>query len=252
MRLAWLSRLVHGALLALALGACNTQAKWTYPLDPSTLYRSQGEPAKLAIAVLPFRESRPPENRSATYLLYLIPAFPFGWATYERPEAARLFNTIDEYELQLDEDLAKAAVRSFEDSRLFDRVYFTFGGETREADLVLRGTALHTTYSGRILSYGLSAAGPALWFLGLPAGTSRNRLDLALELTDREQRAVWTFSFSDARSITQGLYYNWGDDALAFSSLFATAMNGALQDLAARLPEIRRGLVRHGRSPARG
>ena len=242
-------RLVEAACLALCLGGCNTQAKWTYPVDPSALYRSQGEPAERTVAVLPFREARPLTNNSATYLLYLIPVFPFGWATYERPEAARLFNTIDEYELALDEDLAKAAARSLEESGLFERVYFTFGGETREADLVLRGTAVRTTYDGRIFSYGLSAAGPAIWFLGLPAGTSTNRLELGLSLSDADGREVWSYAWSGRHSITQGFYYNWGNDALHFASLFARAMNDALQDLAGRLPEIRSG-VRDG-GPAR-
>jgi hypothetical protein len=74
--------------------ACNTQAKWTYLLDPSKLYRSAQDRSRLSIAVLPFREERPVVNRSATVLLYMIPLMPYGWMTYNRPEAARTFNTI--------------------------------------------------------------------------------------------------------------------------------------------------------------
>jgi len=194
------------------------------------------------VAVLPFREARPVTNRSATFLLYLIPIVPYGWMNYERPEAARMFNTIAKYEMQLDEDLAKAATRSFEESRLFERVYFTFGGETREADLVLRGTARHTTYNGKVISYGLSVVGPLLWFIGLPAGTSTNLLDIKLSLADKENHELWSYSFSEDESITQGLYYNWGNDTLQFAGLFETAMNAALQDLARELPNIQNAL----------
>src|SRR5436309_9761223 len=188
-------RLLAGTVLLIALAGCNTQAKWTYPLDPSTLYRStlQQRP-DLVVAVLPFKEARPVTNRAATFFLYLIPLMPYGWVNYERPEAARMFNTIAKYELQLDEDLGKAASRSFVDSLLFRRVYFTLGGETREADLILRGTALHTTYNGKIISYGLSVYGPLLWFIGLPAGTSTNLLDITLSLTDLDDRELCTYS----------------------------------------------------------
>jgi hypothetical protein len=153
-----------------------------------------------------------------------------------------MFNTIAQYDMQLDEDLAKAATRSFEESKLFERVYFTFGGETREADLILRGSARHTTYDGKIYSYGLSVFGPALWFIGLPAGSSRNVLDIALSLTDRDNRELWSYAFDGDESITQGLYYNWGNDTLHFASLFQAAMNGALEDLAQELPRIRSAL----------
>jgi hypothetical protein len=127
-------RLIAWLSLLIALAGCNTQAKWTYPLDPSVLFRATTQRSDLTVAVLPFKEARPVTNRSATFLLYLIPLVPYGWVNYERPEAARMFNTIREYQMQLDEDLAKAATRSFEESRLFRRVYFTLGGEIREAD----------------------------------------------------------------------------------------------------------------------
>jgi hypothetical protein len=140
----------------------------------------------------------------------------------------------------LDEDLAKAAVRSFEVSGLFDRVYFTFGGEAENADLVLQGVARRTQYHGKIISYGLSVWGPALWFIGLPAGTSTNRLEIALSLTNQERKEVWSYTFSGDESITQGLYYNWGNDALNFAALMETGMNRALRDLASKLPEVER------------
>lgn len=241
-------RPIAKVVLLIALAGCGTQAKWTYPLDPSALYRSTPQQRPdLVVAVLPFKEARPATNRTATFLLYLIPLMPYGWVNYERPDAARMFNTITEYRLQLDEDFGKGATRSFEESRLFRRVYFTLGGEIREADLVLRGTAQRTTYNGKVISYGLSVFGPLLWFLALPAGTSTNLLDITLSLTDRDDRELWNYSFSRDDTITQGLYYNWGNDALQFASLFQTAMNEALQDLTGALPKIRDSLQSGGR-----
>lgn len=232
---------------AVALAGCNTQAKWTYPLDPSKLYRAPHSSGELTVAVLPFRESRPVTNRSATMWLYLIPGFPFGWVKYERPESARMFNTINEFEMELDEDFAKAAARSLDESQLFRRAYFTHGGETREADLLLQGTARHTTYRGVVITYGMSVYGPLLWFFGLPAGTSTNVMDVTLSLSDREGRELWSYEFSDKDGVVQGLYYNFGNDAVHFAELFAKAMNGALQNLAEDLPAIQAAI---GRSPA--
>ncbi len=227
---------------------CNTQAKWTYPVNPQNLYKTSGEGSNLTIAVLPFREDRPVRNRSATFLLYLIPLMPFGWVTYERPEAARMFNTIASYEMQLDEDLAKAAARSLEQSGLVRKAYFTFGGETREADYVLRGTAEETRYYGRIISYGLSVYGPLLWFVGLPAGTSANAVRFSLVLEDLDGEEVWRHEFSGETSITQGLYYNWGNDTINFAVLMEKAMNRSLADLDRALPALERRALEHRRT----
>lgn len=231
-------RLLCSVILAFTLIGCSTQAKWTYPLRSSDLYRAPAKVSDLTIAVFPFREDRPVPNRSATIGLYLLPLMPFGWMNYERPEAARRFNTIAEYQLQMDEDFGKAATRSFEESRLFKRVYFTFGGEISEADLILRGTARRTLYHGKLISYGLSIVGPNLWILGLPATTSTNSLDITLSLTDKENHELWSYSFADEETIVQGYFYNWGDDATNFAVLFGKGMNAALQDLERELPNI--------------
>jgi len=229
------------ATLLLALGpllACNTQAKWTYPVDPQALYRTPLKPTELVIGVLPFREERPVTNRAATSLLYMIPLMPYGWVTYERPEAARMFNTIAEYQFSVDEDLGKAAARSLEQSGLFRRVYFTLGGETREADYLFQGTARRTLYEGRIFSYGLSVVGPLLSLIGLPLGESINTIDLEYQLVDPDGRVAWSHTTSGEDSTIQGFFYNYGNDALNFATLMEKSMNEALEDLAPHVGQL--------------
>ena len=221
-----------------SLVGCNTQAKWTYPVNPDQLYRAEVQPTELTIGVLPFRESRPVKNQSATMFLYLIPLMPYASVNYERPEAAKSFMTISEWEFQVDEDLGKAAARSFENSGLFKRVYFTLGGETREADYMLRGTAHRTFYQGTIYSYGLSVFGPLLWYVGLPAGSSINETEFEFELVDPAGQVVWTYQTDGRNKITQGLFYNWGNDALHFATLTENALNEALRDLGPQLPSL--------------
>jgi hypothetical protein len=235
------SRLVPMLLLlsSVALIGCNTQAKWTYPIHSSELFRSSIERSDLVIGVLPFKEERPVRNRSATWLLYLIPLMPFGFVSYERPEAARMFNTISKYEFQLDEDLAKAATRSLEQSGLFKRAYFTFGGETREADYLFEGVAQRIHYDGKVITYGLSVFGPVPWFVGLPAGKSGNDVELTFRLLDHDVNEVWSYSFKGRESVTQGLYYNYGNDVLGFATVMEQAMNAALRDLSQHLDRLK-------------
>jgi hypothetical protein len=222
----------------LFLCGCGTPAKWTYPINLDSLYRSPATRSDLVIGVLPFREARPRKNQVATLFVYLIPLSPFGWLTYERPEYARSFNTVLEYDFQLDEDFGKAVTKSFDTSGLFRRVYFILDGETAEADYILRGTARRAVYEGTVWSYGLSAFGPLLWFIGLPSGTSTNSIDIELELIDRDDEVVWSFRASRDHEITQGLYYNRGNDVLHFSTLMESLMNEALRDLEPRLSDL--------------
>ncbi|MFQ5992449.1 MAG: hypothetical protein ACE5NA_08435 [Nitrospiraceae bacterium] len=174
--------------------------------------------------------------------LILIPLMPYGWTIFERPEAAWKFISIDKYDFTLDEDLGKAAARSFEESGLFRRVYFTPGGQTREADLLLQGTALRTTYEGKLYSYGLSLLASAVWLIGAPGGESKNALELTLVLKTKDGREVWSHAYSGEASITQGLYYNYGTDVINFSVLTQRSMNQALQELATELPDIAKKL----------
>ena len=146
-------------LSALSLASCNIQGKWTYPLDSSRLFRGTVERPELVVAVLPFKEERPVANQAGTFWLYLVPLVPFGFVSYERPGAARFFNTLREYDFTLDEDLAKAAARSCEISGLFKRAYFTSGGETREADYLLEASVERFHYDGKILTYGVLFGG---------------------------------------------------------------------------------------------
>ena len=117
---------------------------------------------------------------------------PFGWGEYDRPDAARMFNTINEFEFNPAEDLAKAAATSLKKSGLFQDAFFTFGGEKDKAQLSLDGEIQSTEYTGSLWTYGLSVFGPDLWLIGLPAGRSHNRLTLCLRLRDVQSgQVVW-------------------------------------------------------------
>lgn len=221
-------------LLALSLlSGCGTTAKFIYPAKGRNLIRFDDGPAyQKKIAVVPFEDMRGDKNQYGTYFLYLIPLMPFGYAEYERPDAARMFNTIAEFDFDMSEDLAKAAAYSLRKSGLFVDAFFTFGGDKEKAQLLLEGEVFSTIYNGKIFSYGLSAYGPLLWFFGLPMGTSRNDVVLNLKLTDLiSGKGIWEKNYNLTHKIVQGLYYHYGHDVKGYAYLMQEIMNDAVEDM---------------------
>lgn len=217
----------------LMLSGCGTTAKYIYPANGRNLIQFEKQPAyEKTVAVTPFEEMRGDKNQSGTYFLYLIPLMPYGFGQYERPDAARMFNTISEFDFDASEDLAKSAAYSFRRSRLFKDAFFTFGGDKNRADFLLEGEILSTTYKGSMWTYGLSVYGPLLWFFGLPAGTSQNDLTLALKFTDlKSGDLVWENNYDMSQKITQGLYYKFGHDVRGYAYLMQDIMNQAIEDI---------------------
>ena len=219
---------------AVALTGCGTTAKFTYPANASQLLEVPATNAARGqnVSVPPFEDLRGNENQFGTYFLYLIPLSPLGFMRYERPDAARTFNSVQEFDFDATEDLAKAAAYSLRKSGVFNDAFFTFGGRKSDSDLVLEGKILSTTYKGQVFSYGLSVFGPMLWFIGLPAGTSENDLELALALRDRDSDSViWQSKYHLDRKIVQGLYYRFGHDTRGYAYLMQDVMNRAIRDM---------------------
>lgn len=212
---------------------CGTTAKFVYPAKTETVTNLYAQPKyDKVLAVLPFEEMRGDVNTGSTYLLYLVPLMPYGYGTYERPEAARMFNTIPQFDCNVAEDFAKAAATSMRRSGLFKDCFFSFGGDKDKADFVLSGEVYTVTYEGTLYSYGVSVACPCLWLLGLPAGSSINHLAVKLVLRDRStNRIVWEYAFDRKDKVVQGYYYNWGDDVRGIAITLQHAMNEAVRDL---------------------
>ena len=225
--------LLIGILLAVTLSGCGTTAKFIYPAQGQRLTHFPDGPAyQKKVAVTPFKDMRADDNETSTYFLYLIPLMPFGYVNYERPDAARMFNSIGQFDFTPSEDLAKAAALSLRESNLFKDAFFTFGGDKDRADLVFEGEIISTTYRGTRWTYGLSIEGPLLWTIGLPLGTSRNDLALKLVVKDISTgKPLWEKTYERESKIIQGLYYNLGHDVRGYSYMTQDIMNDAVEDL---------------------
>lgn len=215
------------------LTGCGTTAKFVYPSNPQNLTKLYDEPKYgLKVAVLPFDEERGDENSWSKIILYAIPLRFTSSYKFERPDAASEFMTIGKFDFDVTEDLAKAVVASLKKSNLFNNVYFSYGGDIEDADLIINGRIKSTLYEGTVYSYGLSIFGPLLWILGLPAGTSGNELNLQIVLNSHKAKEpVWEYDFEKKKVITQGLYYQWGHDIRSYATLMEEGMNEAIKDL---------------------
>ncbi len=100
-------------ILSMLLAGCSMQAKFTYPLggDIQTINPS---PPNAKIAVLPTVDKRDVKNNVGGWFLYMIPLVPWGHVTYNRPEAARLFFSIGEFQADIHEDVAKAITHQWQ------------------------------------------------------------------------------------------------------------------------------------------
>jgi hypothetical protein len=228
-----ISCLLTAAVCSLVLCGCGTTSKFIYPSNVNNLAQIAEAPVyDKKVAVVPFVDYRGDTNDMSTIFLYLIPLWPYGYCEYQRPEASSGFMTVGYFDFTADEDLAKAAALSLRRSNLFKDAFFTFGGDKDRADFVFHGDIYSTTYKAGVYSYGLSMAGPYLWLLGLPAGTSTNQLKIKFYMTRKNSRdIIWQYSFEDEKEITQGIYYRVGEDVKMYVPLLEKALNAAIIDL---------------------
>ena len=141
--------------------------------------RSRSRPIELRYC--PSKTDGPRGNFNG-FLLYLIPINPIGPFNYNQIESASLFFSHISYQVRPKEDLAKALVSELNSANLFIEVFYTERPHEPGVDYVLQGYVDEFRYEGKVISYGLSAYGPLLWFFGLPGGHTRNSLSVGLEL----------------------------------------------------------------------
>ncbi len=228
---------VFSVLTAIAITGCGTTGKFIYPAQMSTLVQIDSAPVvNKKLAILPYDDYRSDKN-SCLFPMYLIPLMPFGWGTYDRPDAANTFLSLASYDINPSEDLAKATAVSFRHSNLFKDTFFTMGGEKDNADFVLRGRIKIMKYHGKMFTYGLSIYGPIFWVFGAPAGMSENILMLELTLSNRAGEIIWDWSMNKEEWMVQWLYARMGYDCRMFTSMYQAGMNDAVNSLARKIRE---------------
>jgi hypothetical protein len=222
--------------------------KWTYP---SGRYPSSASPRSSAarVVVQPFLDLRSARNQSAMVWAY-IPLSPYGWMHFERPEAVVPGTLTIDYRAEPCGDLARSLVVELLRQRVVEQAtYATDFAEDPAATHLLRGRVLSFYDRETRFCYGLSTVGQALWYVGLPMGTSSNGFCIELELLDRsDRRVVWRERIYDADQAVEGAFY--GPEWMRFSWMWELRLREKFAGLAKALgaepaplpPELEREL----------
>lgn len=236
--------------LALALSlapGCSTNARFTYPLKPPIKVASK-TPIDAKIAVLPAVDKRGSTNTTAPLFLAYIPLMPWGWIEHERPEAARQFLSIGEFQADLREDIPKAIAQHWGEAGIARVVSFDQGLLADYADYKLKTTLNKTTYYGRSISYCLSFFAGYIHIFGMPSGSFNVRTDIDLILEDKSGKEVWGGKIKDDHFMWASIYYNYGADMEGLALSLQKGLEALAPEVVEALAARRSG--RPGTEPA--
>lgn len=180
---------------------CANQKTWVYHANT---YSSGAASTGKKVAVLPFEDMRPNENQDL-YGLFLIPLMPYGPQNLDSPEGISMHTTSGPWiNYKPTEDFPKALAEDLRNTGLFSDAFFDYRRDN--GDYAIKGKILNTRYVGRTITYGLSAYGVYLWFLGLPAGWTQNNLSVDLALVDSKSEKPL---FEKTYTATPRQNYSW-------------------------------------------
>ncbi len=212
----------------LILGGCSSQRVWTYTPNP---YVKTEPLVNKSVAVPPFGDNRLKENSNLIALAY-IPIMPLGWMNLNTPEGGQMHIASGLWLFRPPEDIAKAVAEEINNSGIFKEAFFT--NRASEGDLTLRGNLKSTNYSGTMITYCMSVYGVYLWFIGFPAGTYGNDLEISFELAESATgKVLWSETYKKEFSKTFWIYAPGAD--FRYDLLLKDIMKEAIQSLRTKL-----------------
>lgn len=233
----------------LSAGCHYERSGWAY--RASNYPAATPVPINQAVVVLPFKDSRPTENKSKFFgwPMCLIPLIPYGWADYARPESPETVKFKDiggGYSLNLHphaspwqfspvKDFTEAAVEELIASGLFKAVLNR--EQATDGDLILRGELKPTRYNAKIYTYGLGPLLYAPYLLGAPIASTSNELDVEFVLKERETgRQLWHKSYHETKGAKFFYYWSPPEFEFYYDRLFSIIMQDVVKSLQAELP----------------
>lgn len=210
-------------------------------LDASPIF-----PVNLAVSEL--KDLRGGDNTSGAVFWSFCPLMPFGWVDYSRPENAAAMMNIGNYQYDLFSELSRAAAVSFETSRLFNSAYYTANNiNDRQGELVLEGEVYSTRFNGKLISYGISIASPALWVIGLPATYLSSSIEMKLRIIHRATgNVIWEQQVQAEDAGWRWAYGRSSEEIGVYCKLVRQELNKAipaLEKLLSENPDLLNGKV---------
>jgi hypothetical protein len=216
--------LLLGIFTLLIFGGCSSQRVWTYTANP---YVKTVPLVDKSVAVPPLADNRIKENSNLTALAY-IPIMPVGWMHLNTPEGGQMHIASGLWLFRPPEDIGKAIAEEINNSGIFKEAFFT--NRASEGDLTLRGNLKSTYYSGSIITYCMSIYGVYLWFIGFPAGTYGNDLEISFELAESATgKVLWNETYKKEFSKTFWIYAPGAD--FRYDVLLKDIMKEVIQSL---------------------
>jgi hypothetical protein len=216
--------LILGIFIALIFSGCSSQRVWTYKADPYV--RTEPLVSK-SVAVTPLADNRENVNHNLTALGY-IPIMPLGWMNLNTPEGGQIHIASGVWLFKPPEDMAKAIAEEINNSGIFKEAFFT--NRASEGELNLRGNLKSTYYHGTILTYCLSIYGVYLWFVGFPAGSYGNDLEISFELVESSTgKVLWNGTYKKEFSKVFWIYAPGAD--FRYDQLLKDIMKDVIKSL---------------------
>lgn len=185
-----------------------------------------------SVAVTPLADNRENVNDNLIDVGY-IPLMPLGWMHLNTPERGQAHVVSGPWLFRPKEEIAKAIAEEINNSGIFKEVFFT--NSAAEGELNLRGNLKSTYFHGRILTYCISIFAGYLWFIGFPAGSYGNDLEISFELVESSTGEVlWNGTYKKEFSKVFWIYAPGSD--FRYDQLLKDIMKNAIQSLKNKFP----------------
>lgn len=191
-------------VFALLLSGCIQSRPFIY--QKSEKIGDNLEKLPVVIAIRPFEDLRPTENKAS--LACFFPIVPYCEGINNRPENSE---SMSKTGFKASETITNALLEEIKQNNIFNDVYISQRANEPDAKYLITGKIKATYIESHITFYGLSVMGDLLWLLGLPAGNYKLNFDMTMDLVDNSSKQVLsTHEIKGNKEVIFGMYYNRG------------------------------------------
>ena len=217
-------------MMLINLCACASSVKYYYPADKNDILSYVEPKVNKAVTVKILEDSRGYKNK-LNYLKSFIPLALYGSAEVVRTDSGAQYVSVAKFDMDVINDLTNSTFYSINKSNLFNKTCDE-NKNLCSSNYVLEGNLNKFTYEGALYTYGLSVYGSLLHFIGLPAGSSKNIIDIDFKLRDvKSKKVVWSGNYKKVHKHLNGMYYNYGEDVDNYNIMYQEIMNEVVEDL---------------------
>ncbi len=227
-------------VVSLTITGCLGSRDWNYPPPPEKAYLGVSADQKVdgSLVVVPLDDKRGTEMREQ-YWAAVIPFTTHATAVYDRPETVSEPAPTDVVLFSPSRDFARALAEEIRKTNIFTSVTFVDKDQpVPPSDFVLQGQLYSTRWERNISTYLLGPAGTALWFAGLPLGTTETEVEMFAQITraGEPDNALWGFAMEFEAKETDSIYRGLEDSVTNYPRGLQEGLRLAIEDLVEKAP----------------